>query len=413
MDGRFTIAKLMRKKSKTCRYGCLFWCRKYFWEGQDLQHKEQEKIVDLVVERPWYDGFFVRNRRLTAFVLPALLFHICWWAVMIKRDLWFYFEDNFFISITMIFGSMIAGMTSVGGGAVAFPAMTLAFQVAPSVARDFSLMIQSCGMSAAAFAIFFMGIRIDKLSLITCTISGAVGCVFGLHLVSPYITPPQKKMAFVSIFFAFAVVLTFVNKSHKRQTFERIPRLTIARGIILIFAGFSGGIFTSFSGSGLDICCFSILTLVFRISEKVATPTSVVLMAGNSLVGFFWRGVIIDGISDDAWQYFIVCVPVVVLGAPIGSVLGSHFHRIVQAALVMILDTAALIGAFAIIRPLTKELIILSVSIIVGGTIFFASIFVLGQKYMKYDRPEDKDPKKPVEIDVRAMLNSEVMCSNL
>ena len=36
-------------------------------------------------------------------------------------------------------------MTSEGGGAVAFPVMTLALKVCPTVARDFSLMIQSCG----------------------------------------------------------------------------------------------------------------------------------------------------------------------------------------------------------------------------------------------------------------------------
>ena len=39
----------------------------------------------------------------------------------------------------------LLGMTSEGGGAVAFPVMTLALKVAPTVARDFSLMIQSCG----------------------------------------------------------------------------------------------------------------------------------------------------------------------------------------------------------------------------------------------------------------------------
>ena len=36
-------------------------------------------------------------------------------------------------------------MTSEGGGAVAFPVMTLALGIPPAVARDFSLMIQSCG----------------------------------------------------------------------------------------------------------------------------------------------------------------------------------------------------------------------------------------------------------------------------
>ena len=47
----------------------------------------------------------------------------------------------------MMFGGLIAGMTTEGGGAVAFPVMTLALGIEPSVARDFSLMSQSCGKS--------------------------------------------------------------------------------------------------------------------------------------------------------------------------------------------------------------------------------------------------------------------------
>ena len=50
----------------------------------------------------------------------------------------------------------VLGMTSEGGASVAYPVMTLAFSIKPSVARDFSFMIQSCGMTAAAFTILFM-----------------------------------------------------------------------------------------------------------------------------------------------------------------------------------------------------------------------------------------------------------------
>jgi uncharacterized membrane protein YfcA len=45
----------------------------------------------------------------------------------------------------MIFGAIVGGATSEGGGAIAFPVMTLALGITPSVARDFSIMIQSCG----------------------------------------------------------------------------------------------------------------------------------------------------------------------------------------------------------------------------------------------------------------------------
>ena len=49
-------------------------------------------------------------------------------------------EDIYFL-----ISKICIGMTSEGGGAVAFPVMTLALNISPGVARDFSLMIQSCG----------------------------------------------------------------------------------------------------------------------------------------------------------------------------------------------------------------------------------------------------------------------------
>ncbi len=49
------------------------------------------------------------------------------------------------MTITMAFGSFIGGATAEGGGAVAFPVMTLVLHLSPAVARDFSFMIQCCG----------------------------------------------------------------------------------------------------------------------------------------------------------------------------------------------------------------------------------------------------------------------------
>jgi uncharacterized membrane protein YfcA len=273
-------------------------------------------------------------------------------------------------------------MTSEGGGAIAFPVMTLAFNISPSVARDFSLMIQSCGMTAAAVSIFMMRIQLEYHSMALCTLGGAIGIVFGFNLVDPHLTPAQKKMGFVSIWFSFAFALFLLNRMHKRKTFQQVAEFSLWKGVLLLCTGFVGGIFTSFSGSGLDICSFSVLTLLFRVSEKVATPTSVVLMAANSVIGFFWRGLLAaEPIPQEAWEFLAVCVPVVVLGAPLGSVLGSHFHRQVLAAFVYVVDIAALVGAFALV-PLSPALLGASVAIVVGGFAFFMMLTYAGHRLM-------------------------------
>ena len=93
-------------------------------------------------------------------------------------------------------------MTSEGGGAVAFPVMTLALEIPPSVARDFSLMIQSCGkivnqflnsgqfviclfsgMTAAAFTIFWMQIQLEWHSIIFCSFGAMFGMVCKVTLL--------------------------------------------------------------------------------------------------------------------------------------------------------------------------------------------------------------------------------------
>ncbi len=273
------------------------------------------------------------------------------------------------------------GMTSEGGGAIAFPAMTLAMGVTPEVARDFSVMVQSCGMTAAAFTIVCMSVSLEYSSLVLCSTGGVAGIIFGLHVVDPALSPPAKKLGFVSIWFSFASVLVFLNRYHKRPTFSTVQNLNWWRVLVLLSAGFLGGIFTSFAGSGLDICSFSILTLLFRISEKVATPTSVILMAINTLIGFYWRWVIIGGISQEAWDYLFVCVPIVVIGAPLGSFLGSHFHRLTLAALVILLDVVALVSAYAIV-PLTPAIIGSSIGIIVGFFALFMGLNFAGQRML-------------------------------
>lgn len=272
-------------------------------------------------------------------------------------------------------------MTSEGGASVALPVMTLAFSIDPVVARDFSLMIQSVGMTAAAFAIFWMRVQLEGHSIVFCFLGGILGMVIGLEFIDPYLNGPQKKMGFVCVWFSFAFALFLLNRYHKRRTFKTVPDFKLWKALVLLGTGFVGGIFSAISGSGLDICSFSVLTLLFRVTEKTATPTSVVLMAGNTMVGYFWRQVMQQGVSTEAYEFLAVCAPIVVLGAPLGSVVGTHFHRLVLASFVYITDTVACITAWVIV-PLNNMLIGVSIAIIVLGFSFFGLITYAGQKIL-------------------------------
>ncbi len=87
------------------------------------------------------------SNRKKLIVIPISLVISVWFIYMFSQNAWGLFKDFWFMSVTMVFGSFIAGASAEGGGAVAFPVMTLIFKIPPGVARNFGLAIQSIGMN--------------------------------------------------------------------------------------------------------------------------------------------------------------------------------------------------------------------------------------------------------------------------
>lgn len=233
---------------------------------------------------------------------------------MYTHELFYLFSEKWYLTITMIFGSFIAGATSEGGGAVAFPVMTLIFKITPQVARDFSLMIQSFGMTMAAYFIYILRIQVLWKIIGKATLFGTIGLIIGFSILDEVIQGLYLKIFFTSLWLSFAyTLLKSNNKFHKSET-------NIQNIYIIPILALFGGIISSQLGSGIDIILFSYLTLNQKISLKIATPTSVVLMGIISIIGFLLKGVgITSPISQQAWEYLYVCIPVVIFGAPIGS----------------------------------------------------------------------------------------------
>lgn len=395
------------------------WFSSYFMLQQALDEKSQSAKEGLSkAEQP----FHIRHKRLISFSIPFVIVQCIWWSYMLTGGNLNLFvgrvgseqKPRWMVTLTMVFGSMVAGATSEGGAAVAFPILTLVMGVLPSIARDFSFLIQSVGMTAAAFSILYMGIKIEYKSVIYCTIGGVAGVILGLEKVAPRLTPPYSKMYFVCIWFAFAVSLFWLNFYHDRKVFNSVPsweqgvifkkvlfRTNWAhcpsidlvvnwKAIVLLCFGILGGIFSSMSGSGLDICSFAVLALFFRVSERIATPTSVVLMGINTVVAFLYREYQMNEVDPEAYRLWLVCIPVVVVGAPLGAIMSSHFHREVLSWMIYLTDSVQLIGALYVVRPWTTlktdtpvDLCVTSAVILVAGALFFTFLAFAGQKLLE------------------------------
>ena len=64
--------------------------------------------------------------RFAFLLIPAAVWG-GWLYMMSVGNRWHLLSDYWFMSVTMCVGSFVAGATSEGGGAVAFPVMTLLF----------------------------------------------------------------------------------------------------------------------------------------------------------------------------------------------------------------------------------------------------------------------------------------------
>jgi hypothetical protein len=192
----------------------------------DLAEREIQEIkLKEVIQIKESSTFVKRYANLIALIIPAGIVHTIWWCYMVKTKSFGIFLQKagsnhiprFYMSITMLFGSFLAGATSEGGGAIAFPVSTLVYHIDPVVARDFSFMSQSVGMTAAAGLIIWMGVLVEWKAVIYGTIGGTVGIIFGLEYVE--LKQSYAKMYFVCIWGAFAVALYYLNKIKDRRVY--------------------------------------------------------------------------------------------------------------------------------------------------------------------------------------------------
>ena len=115
------------------------------------------------------------------------------------------FEDYYPMTLAMIAGSMIAGSTPLGGGVVAFPVAVLVIGFTPAEGRDFTVLIQSIGMNAAAYLIIMDKGELLDFTLITIFILfGIPGVLIGLAFpVVPFYAMSLFQMLVLTFAFVF------------------------------------------------------------------------------------------------------------------------------------------------------------------------------------------------------------------
>jgi uncharacterized membrane protein YfcA len=283
---------------------------------------------------------------------------------------------NWQVAVTMIFGSLVGGGTSEGGGAVAFPVFTKLLHISAHRACLFSFAIQSVGMGAASLSILCLKIPIERRVLLWAGLGGVAGMVFSTYCVEPYIAPVLVRVAFTVMVSSLGVALLLQNRAGRGKRHPACPIFGVRERVLLLLAGSVGGVMSGLAGCGENIVVFMLMVLLFRVSEKIVTPTTVILMTIVTIAGFGLHVLVIGDFDRVVAGYWLAAVPIVAVGAPLGAIICSRMSRRAIVGLLLLLITAEFVSTVLIIpmSPLVEMTVALS--IVFFGTLNWVMISI-------------------------------------
>ncbi|MFN3257932.1 MAG: TSUP family transporter [Ilumatobacter sp.] len=292
------------------------------------------------------------RRRARAALGVSASVTVVWLIYVTAWSQWDRVIDNWVSSITMVAGSFVAGATPQGGGAVAFPVFTKGLEIPSEVARTFSLCIQTIGMGAASCAILIRRRRVEVGALVAALPAALGGFLVGYLLLSdrdllfaPSVLPgAYVKVGFTLLTAGMAAVIYLAYRVHVLEVRNRVVATGQRATLMLVVCGAIGGLVSSQVGSGADVLLYLGLVVLAGVSPRVGVPTSVLLMASVSILGFVLIGIVdgqlditlvADGVTAvggtaidgppleasrfDLFGLWIAAAPIVAWGAPLGS----------------------------------------------------------------------------------------------
>jgi len=315
-----------------------------------------------------------RSKIFAGWFIVALM---VWGALFYNFNSLEFLATHYHYPLIMILGAFIAGLTPEGGGAVAFPVLSVFFSVDRVLARDFSLMIQSIGMTSAS--IFILSNRQNDIRayrpllwFIPVAFAGFVLGMQALQAIPVYII----QALFLSLITSFAIAYFY---SKHRGDRRRITAATTPDRLFLTVILLLGGMCASLFGTGADIIIYTLLVTRFAMNEKVATHISIILMAAISVLGYGYRHFVDAGLAPDQFRTWLCAYPVVLFMAPFGTYIlqGMNVEWMLRG--IVLLNIGQLVY-FNINKPSLEKLVASAVFFAILTVVFCVTLSRLAKK---------------------------------
>ena len=244
--------------------------------------------------------------------------------------------DHWQVSITMVFGSLVGGGTSEGGGAVGFPVLTKVLAVPADQARLFSFAIQSVGMGCATISIVRNRVPLEWRAIRFGAPAAMVGVFFSCIVLAPRLQAPTVRLIFTAVLVGLGLAL-FISRRFAPDRRDWIGLFGPGERAALVGAGLVGGMLSGLAAVGENTIMFALLVLGFRVCERVVTPTTVVLLTVVTWTGLATHLFVMSDFKGPVVDMWLAAVPVVAVGAPAGALLCTRMSRDVIARILYVL----------------------------------------------------------------------------
>jgi len=303
------------------------------------------------------------------------------------------------MSLAMIVGSLIAGSTPLGGGAIAFPVLVLIVGFTPSQGRDYTILIQSTGMCAAAYVLVLHKHEQLHLGLILAfVVPGIPGVAAGLWCDVPSffinIFYTTLVLEFALVLFYTKTIAPIVAAAHSSKedflapTENKYGNTQSGALLAAVPLAFAGGFLTASVGMGSDLLLYSsglfgwnLLVPSDARTDVSHTSSSVVVQASLSVIAAVLRGVIAGGFDTRVLQCWHATSCIVVLGAPLGSLLLAPRYSACLRGLFYCIAVLQFVS-FVLLKMLHHVSLLLSIAVV---TVTNAAL--LFAHYMLHIRP--------------------------
>ncbi len=306
----------------------------------------------------------------SAFRFHLVIVAIVWagWLVLGGEAAFDALRRQWAVAVTMVFGSLVGGGTSEGGGAVAFPVFTKLLHIASDDARIFTYAVQCVGMTAASLCILWMRVPIERRVLALGVPAGIAGVVLSVTAFAPLLSLSHIRIYFTVLLTSLALAMLVMQWRGGNARNERVPVAGALEARMIIAAGFVGGIVSGLVGVGENTVMFILLVLLFRVSEKVATPTTVILMTAVSLAAFAAHVFLMRDFHGPVVEYWLAAVPIVVVGAPIGAIVCARMSRVLIRRTLLGLIAVEFVSTLVLV-PMTGPTLAISAAVLLAVTI--------------------------------------------